>query len=261
MGFGSVSLKVDQIKLRNINKENFGITYKPDAPYSFAEYDLSMFNRDDIIRMFDTQALAEAEGKGVLSTYPKNNTEDEGYAWYMSNRFAGKVVDRNTKKVDIHTNRTESGPRYRWQIAYRQYMVPLQPELKQNPVFRALGGTKSFSNRTAHSGIAAGMDVTSRSTQYPRKTPAEKHKKYAVGTTLEGRVIGHKMNNNSVYVYAIVEADGKEFRVHVKNFETPGETKRGKKQIKNIAPEGASVIICYKGINDTGYDEWTGRRI
>ncbi len=261
LGFGSVSLKVDQIKLRNINKENFGITYKPDAPYSFAEYDLSMFNRDDIIRMFDTQALAEAEGKGVLSTYPKNNTEDEGYAWYMSNRFAGKVVDRNTKKVDIHTNRTESGPRYRWQIAYRQYMVPLQPELKQNPVFRALGGTKSFSNRTAHSGIAAGMDVTSRSTQYPRKTPAEKHKKYAVGTTLEGRVIGHKMNNNSVYVYAIVEADGKEFRVHVKNFETPGETKRGKKQIKNIAPEGASVIICYKGINDTGYDEWTGRRI
>lgn len=260
LGFGSVLLKVDQVKLRDIKAEKFGVTYKSDVPYRFAEYDLSMFGRDDIIRMFDTKALAEAEGKGALSTYPKNNTEDEGYAWYMSNRFAGKMVDRNTKKVDIHTNRSESGPRFRWQIAYRQYMVPLQPELKQNPVFRASGGTNSFSSRV-HSGIATGMDITSRSMQYARKIPAEKNKEYAVGTTLEGRVIGHKMNNNSVYVYAIIEADGKEFRVHVKNFEAPGETKRGKKLIKNIAPEGASVIICYKGINDTGHDEWTGRRI
>ena len=261
LGFGSVSLKIDQVKLRNINKENFGIIYKSDAPYSFADHNLSMFGRNDIIGMFNTQALAVAEGKGAVSTYPKDNIDDKGYTWYMSNRFAGKVVDRDPKKINIHINSPESGPKFRRQIAYRQYMVPLQPELKQNPVFKASDGTKGLSSVEVHTGVAAGMAVTSKSTQYNRKTSTGRHKEYAVGTTLEGRVIGHKMNSNSVYVYAIVEADGKEFRVHVKNFEAPGETKRGRKQIKNIAPEGASVIICYKGINDTGHDEWTGRRI
>lgn len=262
LGFGSVSLKVDQVKLRNFRKENFGLTYEPDALYSFAEYNLTVFGRDDIITMFDTQILAEKEGKGAVSAYPKNAYDEEGYTWFMSNRFAGKVIDRNEKKVDIHVNRPESGPRFRWQIAYRQYMEPLQPELKLNSVFNTSGKTSSVPHSEESKRRSTfGTKNTFQSTQYSKKTYKERYKEYEIDTTLEGRVVGHKMNRNSDYVYALVEADGQQIQVHVKNFQTSEKTKAGKKQIKRIAPEGALVRICYKGKNDTGHDEWTGMRI
>lgn len=253
LGFGSVALKIDAVKVRTIKKEERSICWKPDVPYSFGSYDLSIFARDDIVKAFDTQILKSLEGEGAIATYPKKNiSEQEGFNWFVSNRFAGRA-DRKNKSVDI--SQSVAGPQFRWQIAYQQYMQALQPKLADNPVLKTGSGQSQYRNGRSTRGDSSGADNRMYSHEdRNRRQGIGRRNALSTGETLDGTVTGHKANSQGKYMYAMIKSSYGSIRVHIRSF-----TPHMYGDLREIVPVGTKVKLCFKGKNSEGYDEWECR--
>lgn len=252
LGFGSAALRINSVKLRTVKKDAHSIVYQKDAPYDFLQYNLSLFRRDEIIQAFNTKALKDLEKSGIVAAYPKTRPEDEGFDWFMANRYAAKDTDKTGKAIDIGTS--VRGPRYRWQIAYKQYMQPLHPKLVNNPVF--VTPTRRDHNKS-DTGVHRSRDVSSGSSFYPRGAALQETTKrgtYTIGEIIEGKVVEHKANNQGKYMFAVVGANGNNIRVHIRCFKPHifGD-------IREIVPIGTYVKLLYRGKDSKGYDDWECR--
>lgn len=255
LGFGSTALRINSVKIRSVKVNKHGISHSSDD-YDFGSYNLSVFKRDDVIKAFDTQALTTLEKTGAVVTYPKKNPDSEGFDWFMSNRFAGKA-DRRNRTVDLGAS--TGGPQFRWQIAYRQYMQPLNPELLDNPVLKnknnKCGAENADSNLRGNNTPSNEHAFRSDRTQTSRSSE-KRSSLFSVGETMDGIVSGHQENSQGKYMFANVEVNGRSIKIHIRNFQP-----RIFGDIREKIPAGSPVKVTYKGKNSNGYDDWECRLI
>ena len=245
LGFGSAALKIDSVKVRKITRKEHGICYSPDEPYDFGPYDLSIFERDEILKVFDTRELQKLEGHGAVVTYPKKRPEDKGYDWFTSNRFEGEVIKKEQKSVNLRSQ--VNGARYRWQVAYRQYMKPLQPELAQNDVFNSRRGQGQAENETYRQNAGPLQAEPAQKDVYDNR----RGQGQAEDGTMEGVVSGHRTNKKGQYMLASLEVNGRQMKMHISKFKP-----RIFGDIREKVPVGTRVKIRSLGKNAEGYDDW-----
>lgn len=244
LGFGSVALKVDSVNIRTLRKEDRKILYKPDEPYSFGPYDLSLFERDDIIKAFDTQALQSLEKDGYSVAYPRVEQGGDIYSWFGENRFAGRF-DKKTSTVSLRPRDKDSGPGLRIQVAYNQYMKAMEPKLSYNTLL-----SPSERKTTDHNiKPAAPKKVEGKS-----YSGTSQHT-YSIGDTLTGIVTRYSTNQKGDLVYAWVDTEHQQIKVHISNIE-PRPDRKKNVDIKTILPLDTPVQVRKKGKNNYG-DVWT----
>lgn len=128
-GFGSVEIAVDKVSLRKVVKTKESIQIKQER---YEEYILPTFEKqiqEDFAKMTRFDFLEDVLREKKLS-YPALDVLDEteeGFKWFVGNHVARKKKSKNG--VDIFE--VLDMPKKRKQMAYREYMEAMKPELQK----------------------------------------------------------------------------------------------------------------------------------
>lgn len=151
LGFGSVSLQVNSVKLRNIviDPEQKSIRNE-DHIYS-SNSDDSVFSGNDELKKnldnFRKATLFDAM-KGRTVSYPFSEKGPEGFTWYTWNHGSHDVRWKSKDKRTIQEN---SMPRDRNSMAYVYYMKAMNPDLAETgPHFDKRQGGRQNNFRKEH---------------------------------------------------------------------------------------------------------------
>lgn len=134
LGLGSVAVAVkeDGVKLRTVQCEQGAISYKLD-PY---KKDIGQpFTDENTVEGFrqitEFDYLRSKVDEQWLITYPMKDGQKpgtEGFEWFVENHKAVQFSKRDNNYIFTKS------PNLRTQMRYREYLNPLQPELKRNKI-------------------------------------------------------------------------------------------------------------------------------
>ena len=140
LGLGSISLKVDSVKVRNleVNEDLRTVEYSEKEYNSYSEPILEQ--KDDFLTMTDFVAISESDNVG----YPRTKANGNIFDWFTGNHGDGMKANKREKMV------------------FKEHMVSLTPSLKKNDSVQETMPADSTSGRKEYN---KGKNI-----DYPRGT-------------------------------------------------------------------------------------------